>query len=76
MGNSQQKAEENKETASRKGSTTTTIKSFNNTVSKLIVLKMVTIEEGEELKKLQKQIFERWVSVEMGIQTESGETTK
>lgn len=60
----------------RKGSATTTLKSFNNNVSKLITLKMVTPDEGQQLKTLQKTIFQRWVSVEMGILEESGETTK
>lgn len=51
----------------RKASTTTTIKSFNTSVAKLIVLKMVTDEEYKQLKELQKTIFERWVAVEMNL---------
>lgn len=49
----------------RKASTGITIKGFNANVKKLIDLKMVTKEETEQLKKLQKDIFERWVAIEM-----------
>lgn len=66
------------ETKTRKGSTIGTLKSLKGVIEKLESLKMTNKEENEKLKEIQKKIFERWQSVEMGIEIakESGETTK
>lgn len=65
------------ETKKRKGSTIGTIKSFKTLIDNLKNLKMANEAEIELLKGMHRKIFERWQSVEMGIETnESGETTK
>lgn len=65
------------EVQKRKGSTSTTIKSFNGVIEKLYDLKMTTPDEHLELMKLKQVIVGRWLSMEMGIEVQqSGETTK
>lgn len=55
------------ETKKRKGSTTTTIKSFNASIKKLEELKMATKEELTQLNVLKKAIYERWQAIEMNL---------
>lgn len=58
------------ETKTRKGSTTTTIKSFNGVVEKLKELKMTNEEEDKKLREIKQIITERWLAIEMGITVE------
>lgn len=65
------------EKTTRKGSSSVTIKSFNQSVNKLKELKMVTDEEYKQLVNLKKTIFDRWVAIDMGMEIqEYGESTR
>lgn len=54
-------------TTKRKGSTTLTIKAFNGSIKRLEELKMINEKELETLKKIKKDVFERWQSIEMNM---------
>lgn len=61
------KQEQEEVSTQRNASPAQTIKSFSNNIKKLIELKLVSQEDGEQLKELQKKVVQQYMGFELGI---------